>query len=944
MKWQRSLWFLLALISSLFACQAPILKPVEVQTAITPQELVPQTKGGTLGQNLVPESKGGTLGQNLVPESKGGTLGKGLVPESKGGTLGRFTLRGQVVLPAGFRVQAESGRVYRLQLRDPQQKEPWLEMDTDPLGQFEIGNIPVETLLILEVFSTAPDQIPFQLWVSLPAKDAQTRVQRNLDLLSTAEGWLLQSLAPGQDLRDFVQAPRPESALLAQKDVAVLLEKAGFQRAVLAANALFAESQRRFQAAFAEFVQAKSGDSTLLGQTATVQTSPPSLQLDFQAPESGRSFSYGSAIPLQVQLRTPFAEPLKVLFYANGLPLKDASGQPLVLFLPAFSTVSQQIEAPSGQNSLAEWSLEARLLNQAGETLLRVSGPRISLYYPGSGGAGSQTIPSPPALNLIQAQIPALPVGLAAEFAAEGNGNDSAGLYSVDLHNDVGFAPGIEGRAFALNGSQGGVEVPGMDFAQKDYAVEVWFRTDFKQLQTLVKASPGFELRLLASGHLAFGHQPPALINSANPLNDHRWHHVVAVRQGNQEHLFVDGQWVQSNSSALSDLNSLVALHIGYQTIPNQQPFKGQIDQLRVYRQPLTETQIKTLFLRRTLRLTGTGFSQDLAQNKVTVNGITLELLSASSTEIQALLPDSLSGNLVAVVESAGRQSNSLTVNGVLPLRVDQLSRSLLLSGDALTVTGVGFDLATLARLSGVQGTVQTVSNPSLVVTVPAGLAGPGPLQLNNGGATLMGPWLSPMPVLPVAWWRGEGNAQDSMGVYPGTLQGAVQFVPGKVGQAFSLQAGAHVDLGLINEMQGDFTWTGWFRTTVPSTQTLISATQGGLPGLWVAQKNSQMSFLHSFPYNPAGGVENLAGNLLSNEWHHFSVVKNNLFQTLYIDGKSVGALDNATQFNSALQVLLGRIAPGDTTGDFQGALDEICLFNQALSSVQIEQIYQYSR
>ena len=65
---------------------------------------------------------------------------------------------------------------------------------------------------------------------------------------------------------------------------------------------------------------------------------------------------------------------------------------------------------------------------------------------------------------------------------------------------------------------------------------------------------------------------------------------------------------------------------------------------------------------------------------------------------------------------------------------------------------------------------------------------------------------------------------------------------------------------------------------------------------------------------------------------------------SLYIDGKSVNALDNASQFNTALQVLLGRIAPGDNSADFQGALDEICLFNQALSSAQIEQIYQYSR
>lgn len=861
MKWHCSLWFLFTLFGLLGACQPPVLKPVELlPSSPLQQTLVPPTKGGTLGQSLVPPTNGGTLGQNLVPESNGGTLGKGLVPESKGGTLGRFVLRGQIMAPAGFRVQADispdsqpasiqaPAQLYRLQLRDPLTQELWLELTTDPQGRFEIGNLPVETLLKLEVVSANLEQVPLQLWFAQPANAAQTLIQRNLDLASTAEGLLLDALIrQGPALRQFAQAARSDRAKAAQANLVGLLQTSGLRRADITASSIFTEAKALFQTAFSDFAQSE----------------------------------------------TPTVEPAVLLSPSPS---------------PSASSASAATNSGSGGSS-----------SQNGQMLI-------------------------PHLNLIQIQNSALPAGLVAEFQGEGNGNETSGFYTGVLHTDVAFGPGLQGRAFALNGSQGGIEVTGMDFAKKDYAVEVWFRTDFKQLQTLLKALPGFELQVLASGQVAFGHQPPALITSSAQVNDNRWHQAVASRQGNQESLFLDGHLVQSRSSVLADLNTAVNLQIGYQSTPSQQPFKGLIDQLRVYQRPLTETEVKALFSRRSLRLIGTHFVADPAQNKVSANGVPLDVFSASTTEVQAWVPDSLSGALAVELESGGIKDYPKTVQ-TWPLRVDQLSRSLLLTGDSLTVTGAGFDAATVARLSGVQGTVQNVNSLSLTVPVPPGLVMPGPLQLNNGGDTLMGPWLSPMPALPIAWWRAEGNAQDSLGAYPGSLQGAVQFVPGKVGQAFSLQAGAHVDLGLINALQGDFTWTGWFRTAVlPLQQTLISATQAGLPGLQVAQKNSQMGFLHRFPYDPVGGTETLAGTLLNGEWHHFAVAKNSLFQTLYIDGKSVDASDNASQFNSALQVLLGRIAPGDSSADFQGALDEICLFNQELSSAQIEQIYQYTR
>src|SRR5713226_816114 len=49
----------------------------------------------------------------------------------------------------------------------------------------------------------------------------------------------------------------------------------------------------------------------------------------------------------------------------------------------------------------------------------------------------------------------------------------------------------------------------------------------------------------------------------------------------------------------------------------------------------------------------------------------------------------------------------------------------------------------------------------------------------------------APLPAGAVAWWPGEGDATDIVGGFHGTLTENVQFAPGMVGQAFSLDGNA---------------------------------------------------------------------------------------------------------------------------------------------------------
>jgi hypothetical protein len=52
----------------------------------------------------------------------------------------------------------------------------------------------------------------------------------------------------------------------------------------------------------------------------------------------------------------------------------------------------------------------------------------------------------------------------------------------------------------------------------------------------------------------------------------------------------------------------------------------------------------------------------------------------------------------------------------------------------------------------------------------------------------------TPPPSGIVAWWPGDGNANDIIGGNNGTMEGTARFAPGKVGLAFSLNGAEGVN------------------------------------------------------------------------------------------------------------------------------------------------------
>ena len=181
----------------------------------------------------------------------------------------------------------------------------------------------------------------------------------------------------------------------------------------------------------------------------------------------------------------------------------------------------------------------------------------------------------------------------------------------------------------------------------------------------------------------------------------------------------------------------------------------------------------------------GTRASSDALENSYQglLDEVSVYKRALSQSEIQAVYNAS----------SAGK------CTGVAPMITGQPTNETVLVGGtaSFTVTAIGSPTLTYqwyngsGSISGATNSTLTLSNVQLsaagsyyaTVSNPYG-------STNSGNAVLTvenptSPSCTPAPSGLVAWWRAEGNGDDSIGGNNGQLEGGVTFAPGEVGQAF---------------------------------------------------------------------------------------------------------------------------------------------------------------
>ena len=199
-----------------------------------------------------------------------------------------------------------------------------------------------------------------------------------------------------------------------------------------------------------------------------------------------------------------------------------------------------------------------------------------------------------------------------------------------------------------------------------------------------------------------------------------------------------------------------------------------------------------------------------------------------------------------------------------------------------------------------------------------------------------------------MSWWKAENNAQDSIGTSHGTAQNGAGYVAGKVGQAFSFN-GAHQYVSVPDStfwnLGISFSIEFWARFTSfsPSSAYAFIAHDdgGGTKNKWIFWLNGGNLQLH---LNSVSNGSQVIGTIpfspTINTWYHIALTKNGSTYTIYVNGN---VLSEATSIQAIPATSTGPpLTLGQAEGGYNlnGSLDEVSIYNRALSDSEIQAIY----
>lgn len=239
-------------------------------------------------------------------------------------------------------------------------------------------------------------------------------------------------------------------------------------------------------------------------------------------------------------------------------------------------------------------------------------------------------------------------------------------------------------------------------------------------------------------------------------------------------------------------------------------------------------------------------------------------------------------------------------------------------------------------------------SNGVYSVTLPA--TNPAEFfRLNNSSPCV------PPPSGLVHWWPANDNANDIIGGDNGILQGGVTYTRGEVGEAFNFDgtSGYVATSSLINNPQ-TFSLTLWFQTTTTNGGVLISfdsdqyIQSGDSYDRNIYMDNT--GALHFGVWNGGAAQVNTGPGYNDGNWHYVvGTLSTNTALNLYIDGVLVG---NNPAVTYAQETYNGYWRIGQDNLDnwptqfqpnsyfFQGQIDEVAIFNTALSAANAAAVF----
>ena len=198
-----------------------------------------------------------------------------------------------------------------------------------------------------------------------------------------------------------------------------------------------------------------------------------------------------------------------------------------------------------------------------------------------------------------------------------------------------------------------------------------------------------------------------------------------------------------------------------------------------------------------------------------------------------------------------------------------------------------------------------------------------------------------PAPPGLVGWWPGNGNATDVVGGNNGTLLNGATYAPGLIGEGFSftnandqvsIPQAASIDLSRLPAWTVE-AWVNPVTFNGPTWQTIYSK------GHWVFSLGLNLGTgkLESWINNANPLVGSIPLKLA--QWNHVALVNDGVNRTFYVNGvfAGMGATEAVNPDNNGS--IIGNVT-GPNSSTFQGVIDEVSVYNRALSASEISSIY----
>jgi subtilisin-like proprotein convertase family protein len=209
-----------------------------------------------------------------------------------------------------------------------------------------------------------------------------------------------------------------------------------------------------------------------------------------------------------------------------------------------------------------------------------------------------------------------------------------------------------------------------------------------------------------------------------------------------------------------------------------------------------------------------------------------------------------------------------------------------------------------------------------------------------------------------VGWWPGDGNSTTLVGTNNGTLQsGATATGVGMVGQAFSFNGStAYIQIPDSPDLRPtNLTVEAWVLFTSLNSSGNSTAGQqyivfkqntrtSNFEGFYLGKKRQgsrdNFAFVVSSSSGSSAEVDSSTA-IATNVWYHVAAVRGSNFIQLYVNGASVRqATVNFAQNYGNYPLYFGTSGESYWDHKLAGLLDEVSLYNRALSASEIAAIY----